>query len=104
MGSFFRRLFGAFESTQHHDHEAGRFESTWAMTVHTTEDSLDGGFIAWVDEMPGCVADGDTEEDAIAALGQVIQLGMFVRLVDAPTEIEFDDHDQRSTKRILQFG
>lgn len=50
-----------------------------AYTVELEEDTLDGGWIASVVEVPGCMSQGDTEEEAIDnvrdALSCILQAG-----------------------------
>lgn len=36
-----------------------------ALTVELEEDLLDGGWIASVVEVPGCISQGDTEDEAV---------------------------------------
>lgn len=56
----------------------------WRFTVVLEEDELDGGWIASVVELPGCMSQGDTEEEALEnvvdAIGGVIQARMSASL------------------------
>jgi predicted RNase H-like HicB family nuclease len=42
-------------------------------------DEIDGGFIAECPEIPGCLSEGETEEEAIANLREAIELCLEVR-------------------------
>lgn len=62
-----RRLLGA-----EHDHVAiegsEHVGHVWNLTVKVVEDDLDGGFVAECAELPGCVAQGETAEEALENL------------------------------------
>ena len=51
------------------------------MRVHvlTRPDEVDGGFIAECPEIPGCMSEGKTEEEALANLHEAIALCLEVR-------------------------
>ena len=51
------------------------------LTLHMTivPDEIDGGFIAECPEIPGCMSEGGTEEEAIANLREAIELCLEVR-------------------------
>ncbi len=38
------------------------------------EPSEDGGFTVYVPSLPGCISEGDTEEEAVANIREAIQL------------------------------
>ena len=42
-------------------------------------DEIDGGFIAECPEIPGCLSEGATEEEAVSNLREAIQLCLEVR-------------------------
>ena len=39
--------------------------SEYEMKVEQLSESDGGGFLAWVPDLPGCMSDGDTRQDAI---------------------------------------
>jgi len=47
--------------------------------VVTRPDEIDGGFIAECPEIPGCMSEGPTEEEALANLREAIELCLEVR-------------------------
>jgi predicted RNase H-like HicB family nuclease len=63
-----RRVFRAFET--HRDD--GAASATWHLTVSTERDELDGGWIAECVELPGCMSQGETEEEAVENLADAI--------------------------------
>lgn len=38
------------------------------------EPSDDGGYTVYVPSLPGCISEGDTKEEALANIGEAIQL------------------------------
>jgi predicted RNase H-like HicB family nuclease len=66
--------------------------SGYAIVVEQAED---GGFGAWSPEVPGCVALGDTSEDAVAEMRQAIKLHLELlrergEPIPAPTAVRVD--------------
>lgn len=53
-----------------------RYRSAVTLTVRLEPDELDGGWIAECEELPGCMSQGETEEEALAnvqdAIGAVL--------------------------------
>ena len=47
--------------------------------VVTRPDEIDGGFIAECPEIPGCLSEGATEEEAVRNLREAIELCLEVR-------------------------
>ncbi len=45
-----------------------------SFSVVLKADTDDGGYVAIVPELPGCISDGDTEEDALEHIKEAIQL------------------------------
>jgi predicted RNase H-like HicB family nuclease len=77
----FRRAFRAFEDDRY---ECGDgIMAKWGFTVYTRQDPVDGGFVAWVRELPGCISDGDTEAEALDNLSEALLGVLAVRLEDA---------------------
>jgi len=63
-----RRAIRAFE-TRRDDDEAS---ATWHLTVLTERDEIDGGWIAECVDLPGCMSQGETEEEALENLADAI--------------------------------
>ncbi len=45
-----------------------------SFSVVLKEDADDGGYTAIVPELPGCISDGDTKEEALANIREAISL------------------------------
>jgi predicted RNase H-like HicB family nuclease/predicted RNA binding protein YcfA (HicA-like mRNA interferase family) len=63
-----RRVFRAFETWRDDAEES----ATWHLTVTTERDELDGGWIAECVDLPGCMSQGETEEEALENLADAI--------------------------------
>ena len=86
---FFRSTFKKFEKERHHDD--GKQRSTWELTVEVSEDELDGGWVATCLELPGCMSQGETVQEAVENLTDAITGVLRVKLVEefrtsTPTE------------------
>ena len=84
-----RRVFHSFEDERTAD------SSTWQLTLRTQRDDLDGGWIAWVDELPGCVSEGATDKEALDNLGEAINLVLEVKIEEALARV-VDEHPSDS--------
>lgn len=82
----FRRALRRFESSRSEEATPGgtRYTSEWKFEVMTEADELDGGWVAWIEGVPGCVSQGETEDEAIEHLGEAFGLAMSERALDAP--------------------
>lgn len=63
-----RRTFRKFETRRDEDAAS----ATWNLTVLTERDDLDGGWIAECVDLPGCMSQGETEEEALENLADAI--------------------------------
>src|SRR5215208_5608022 len=63
-----RRAFRKFETLR--DEESA--SAAWRLTVLAEPDELDGGWIAECVELPGCMSQGETEEEALENLADAI--------------------------------
>lgn len=59
--------------------------ATSRLRVFTKTDELDGGWIAWCEDFPGCVSQGETEEEALEHLGEALGLAISERALDGPS-------------------
>lgn len=79
-----RRIFRSFESERDDDH------ATWTVTIRVREDALDGGWVAECLDLPGCLSQGDTREEALDnlsdAIGGIISLRMEQQLAATPSD------------------
>lgn len=108
VAGFFRRIRRAvrsFESERHEDHEAAEYTASWSFTVRTTPDETDGGYVASIDGLPGCISDGATEEEALEGLAEAMRGIVAVRLIDAPVDDGPDRADDGGTRtRLVALG
>jgi predicted RNase H-like HicB family nuclease len=63
-----RRVLRKFETRRDEDAAS----ATWHLTVTTERDDLDGGWIAECVDLPGCMSQGETEEEALENLADAI--------------------------------
>jgi len=50
--------------------------------IYITPDDIDGGFIAECPDIPGCMSQGETEEEALRNIREAIELCLEVRKKD----------------------
>ena len=50
--------------------------------VYVTPDEIDGGYIAECPDIPGCMSQGETEEEALENIQEAIELCLEVRRED----------------------
>jgi predicted RNase H-like HicB family nuclease len=70
--------------------QARRVESgleMFSLTVNIREDTLDGGFNATVLELPGCVSQGATHDEAISNISDAIVAYLEVKHAGSRVEI-----------------
>jgi predicted RNase H-like HicB family nuclease len=74
-------------------------------TVNIEEDKLDGGYIAECSELPGCMSQGETEEEALKnivdAITGVLEAKMQKHLQDMAFEFS---HVEAETKQVPDNG
>jgi predicted RNase H-like HicB family nuclease len=56
--------------------------STFEFTIKVEPDQLDGGFIAECVELPGCMSEGETEEEALDNIANAITSILEIRVQD----------------------
>jgi len=61
-----RRVLRKFETRR------DEASATWNLTVLTERDDVDGGWIAECVDLPGCMSQGETEEEALGNLADAI--------------------------------
>jgi predicted RNase H-like HicB family nuclease len=72
--SAIRRIVRRFEAEREDDH------ANWILTVRVAPDTLDGGWVAECPELPGCVAQGETRDEALSNLSEAIAAVISLRL------------------------
>jgi predicted RNase H-like HicB family nuclease len=80
----FRKIFGKPEHTREVSHRG-----TWELVVCIEPDELDGGFVAECVDLPGAMAQGETEEEAFENLIDAIQGVIAVRMEEQVKSIDF---------------
>ncbi len=83
-----RRALRSFESERTNDH------ATWRLTVVTQRDEIDDLWIAECRELPGCMSQGATEEEALQNLTDAIAGVLTVRM-------QASLQQQQSTRRTV---
>ncbi|MDQ4025346.1 MAG: type II toxin-antitoxin system HicB family antitoxin [Actinomycetota bacterium] len=69
MSSVLRGLRGMVSAVRF---RRGKASAAFEFNVILEEDRVDGGFVAFCIEFPGCVSEGETEEAAIANIADAI--------------------------------
>jgi predicted RNase H-like HicB family nuclease len=69
-----RRAFMRFENERTDE------RSTWTLTFRIWEDPLDGGWVAECPDLPGCLSQGETREEALYNLSDAIAGIISVRM------------------------
>ncbi len=97
-----RKIFGRPEDERERRHEPPRISErgTWNLLINVEPDEVDGGFIAETPDVPGAMAQGETEQEAVENLGDAISA-----IVQAKMDEQFQatghDGGARSFKVIL---
>lgn len=88
-----RRAVRAFES------ERTDTESMWTFRVLLERDDLDGGWVAECIDLPGCVSQGETEDETlrniVTAITEVIAVRMEQQLPSASPDGSYDGGEAR---------
>lgn len=84
-----RRAIRAFESERTDD------SSTWTFQARLERDKLDGGWIAECLDLPGCMSQGETRDEAIHNLIDAISETVAFRMGEhVPPLTDHDDADR----------
>jgi predicted RNase H-like HicB family nuclease len=70
------------------------------LTITVEEDELDGGWVAECADLPGCVSQGDTKEEAIENIADAIGAILSVRITQATHDHEPHDRHDRDTYSV----
>jgi predicted RNase H-like HicB family nuclease len=90
-----RRMLGRVETTRG---ETPPHRVTWSLTVNIWPDELDGGYGAECLELPGCVSQGETEEEALANVMDAIE-EMLASILRERREAAASQFDTRGHRR-----
>lgn len=97
-----RKVFGRPEDVRERRHEPPtiREAGTWKLLINVEPDEVDGGFVAETPDVPGAMAQGDSEQEAVENLGDAL-----AAIVQAKMDEQFratdSDGGVRSFKVIL---
>lgn len=80
-----RRFTRGFESER--DDTPPKFATRFELEVCLERDEVDGGWVAEVVNIPGCLSQGETEEEALENIGDAITAVLTARLEAAAAEI-----------------
>lgn len=69
-----RKIFGRPEDERERRHEPPTISErgTWNLQINVQPDEVDGGFIAETPDVPGAMAQGETEQEAVENLGDAL--------------------------------
>lgn len=90
----FRRILRKFET------ERTEQASTWTLTVRLAQDELDGGWVAEVLELPGCMSQGETKDEAIENVMTAFSEVMAVRVEGQQPERADGDSSDAEVRRV----
>ncbi|HEX3435071.1 MAG TPA: type II toxin-antitoxin system HicB family antitoxin [Solirubrobacteraceae bacterium] len=98
-----RKIFGRPEDKRerHHEPPAISESGMWKMLIQVEQDELDGGFIAETPDVPGAMAQGETEKEAVENLGDAIASIVQAKLDEQFEAMDLPDGGVRSFKVIL---
>ncbi len=88
-----RKIFGKAEDSREVVHEPPKAVShrgKWDLWVSVEPDALDGGFVAECLDVPGAMAQGETEEEALENLIDAVQGVVAVRMGEHFRTLDFD--------------
>jgi predicted RNase H-like HicB family nuclease len=79
-----RKIFGRAEDGRHTLHEppATAHIGAWKVDLRVEPDPLDGGFIAECTSLPGAMAQGETQEEALENLIDAVQGIIAVKMAE----------------------
>jgi predicted RNase H-like HicB family nuclease len=87
-----RKVLGRAEDFRETVHEPPTVKDrgTWNLEMVVSPDELDGGFIAECPDLPGAVAQGETEEEALESLVDAVQGIVAAKMEEHLRSIDFD--------------
>jgi predicted RNase H-like HicB family nuclease len=99
-----RDVFRKAEDDHAVEHGAGHVtdKRQWNLDFVVEPDDLDGGFVAECPQLPGAMAQGETEQEALAALGEVVE-GIVALRVKHCLQHEAADIAPRTSIRIVSI-
>lgn len=95
-----RRAFRRFETAR--SESDTHHQAEWTLHFHLEPDEDDGGYVIECIELPGCMSQGETREEAIANLKDAIVEVLTVRVREQlqPTDSLDDDGEDSITIAI----
>jgi predicted RNase H-like HicB family nuclease len=87
-----RKIFGRAEDTREtiRNPPTIRERGTWDMEVLVEADAIDGGFVAETPDIPGAMAQGETEEEAVENLVDAIHGIVAAKVEEHYRELDLD--------------
>jgi predicted RNase H-like HicB family nuclease len=76
-------------------------KGTWDLCITVEPDELDGGFIAETPDVPGAVAQGETEHEALENLGDAILSIVEARMEEQFRRVDLDDDGGARSFRVI---
>lgn len=86
-----RRIFKTAENQRAVEHgpDGVQHSGNWNIRVKVEPDTVDGGFVAEAVDLPGCMSQGETEEEALANLIDAVNGVVAVRMQERFEGIDF---------------
>jgi len=101
-----RDALGKAEDEREVVHEADSgvsHQGSWHLQVTVEPDEIDGGFVAECLDVPGAMAQGETEEEALEALSEALQGIVAVRMERQIREIDFELPRAKTRARVVEI-
>jgi predicted RNase H-like HicB family nuclease len=98
-----RKIFGRAEDARETRHEPPNISDTgtWNLRINVEPDEVDGGYVAETPDLPGAMAQGDTEKEALENLGDAIAAIVQAKMDEQFSAMDLRDGGARSFKVIL---
>jgi predicted RNase H-like HicB family nuclease len=98
-----RQLFGKAEVERETTYSPPKVShaGTWDLCVSVEPDELDGGFIAECIDVPGAMAQGETEEEALRSLIDAVQAVIAAKMEERFDEVKLQSTDLSPTTRKI---
>lgn len=101
-----RSVFGRAEDEREVVHKSGStvtHQGSWHLQVEVEADELDGGFVAECIDLPGAMAQGETEEEALEELNEAIQGIVAVKMRRQIQAIDFELPRVKTHTRVVDI-
>jgi predicted RNase H-like HicB family nuclease len=97
-----RQIFGKAEIKRETTYDPPTVEhaGTWKLCVSVEADELDGGYVAECLDVPGAMAQGDTEQEALQNLIDAVQAVVAAKMEESFEATSFDPAFSAAKRKI----